>query len=297
MQISAGNTRIEIDDQGPASAEPLLLIMGLGMQLTAWPEALVQQLVARGFRVIRMDNRDAGLSQGFDHLGMPNLAWAGLRYTMHLKVQAPYRLADMAGDALGVLDALGLQRAHVCGASLGGMVAQHLAASQAQRVASLTLMMTTSGARHLPQPTLRVRAALLSRPASAAPAHVVAHLLRVLAVIGSPAFEASPDEQARRLHAMVARAWRPAGTARQLAAVLADGDRSAWLARITAPTAIIHGDRDPLIPVDAGIDLAARIAGATSDLVPGMGHDLPTALLSRFADVMRMNADRARLSA
>lgn len=294
MQISAANTRIEIDDQGPASAEPLLLIMGLGMQLTAWPDTLVQLLLARGFRVIRMDNRDAGLSQGFDHLGVPNLALAGLRYTMHMKVPAPYGLPDMAADALGVLDALGLQRAHVCGASLGGMVAQHLAASQPHRVDSLTLMMTTSGARHLPQPSLRVRAALLSRPASAAPDHVVAHLLRVLAVIGSPAFEAAPDEQARRLHAMVARAWRPDGTARQLAAVLADGDRSALLSRITAPTLVIHGQNDPLVPVAAGIDLASRIAGADIDVVPGMGHDLPAALHPRFADRIKANAGRAR---
>lgn len=293
MQISAGNTRIEIDDQGPASAEPLLLIMGLGMQLTAWPETLVQLLIARGFRVIRMDNRDAGLSQGFDHLGVPNLALAALRYTVHMNVQAPYGLADMAADALGVLDALGLQRAHVCGASLGGMVAQHLAASQPRRVASLTLMMTTSGARHLPQPSLRARAALLSRPASAAPADVVAHLQRVLRVIGSPDFPTPDDVQARRLHDMVTRAWRPAGTARQLAAVAADGDRTALLARITAPTCVIHGRSDPLVPVAAGIDLATRIPAAVADLVDGMAHDLPAALLPRFADAIRANANRA----
>ena len=293
MQISAGNTRIEVDDQGPASAEPLLLIMGLGMQLTVWPEPLVQLLLARGFRVIRMDNRDAGLSQGFDHLGVPNLAWAAMRYTLHMKVQAPYSLADMAGDALGVLDALGLQRAHVCGASLGGMVAQHLAARQPQRVASLALMMSTPGARHLPQPTLRVRAALLARPASAAPADVVAHLQRVLRVIGSPDFAPDADVQLRRLQDMVARAWRPEGTARQLAAVLADGDRTALLANITAPTCVIHGRSDPQVPVAAGIALAARIKGAVIDLVPGMGHDLPVALLPRFADAIRANADRS----
>jgi pimeloyl-ACP methyl ester carboxylesterase len=294
MQISAGNTRIEIDDQGPAAAEPLLLIMGLGMQLTAWPEPFVQTLLARGFRVIRMDNRDAGLSQGFDHLGVPNLAWAAMRYTLHLKVHAPYRLADMAADALGVLDALGLARAHVCGASLGGMVAQHLAASQPQRVASLTLMMTTSGARHLPQPSMRVRAALLSRPASAAPADVVAHLQRILAVIASPDFPPAPDVQQRRLHELVTRAWRPEGTARQLAAVLADGDRTPLLSRITAPTCVIHGRRDPLVPAAAGTELAACIPGAVVDLVDGMGHDLPAALFPRFADAIRANAHRAR---
>lgn len=297
MQISAGNTLIEVDDQGPASAAPLLLIMGLGMQLTAWPEALVQLLLDRGFRVIRIDNRDAGLSQGFDHLGVPNLALAAMRYTLHMKVRAPYSLADMAADALGVMDALGLQRAHVCGASLGGMVAQHLAASQPQRVASLTLMMTTAGSRHLPLPALRVRAALLSRPASAAPADVVAHLQRVLRVIGSPDFPADADVQLRQLQAMVNRAWRPAGTARQLAAVLADGDRTPLLASITAPTCVIHGRNDPLVPLAAGIDLASRIPGAVTDLVPGMGHDLPTVLLARFADSMRATADRVRLSA
>ena len=293
MQINAGTTRIEIDDQGPPSAEPLLLVMGLGMQLTAWPEPFVQLLLARGFRVIRMDNRDAGLSQGFDHLGMPNLALAGLRYTLHMKVRAPYRIADMAADTLGVMDALGLPRAHVCGASLGGMVAQHLAANQPQRVASLTLMMTTSGARRLPQPAMRVRAALLSRPASAAPDDVVAHLQRVLRVIGSPDFPTPAAEQARKLHDMVSRAWRPAGTARQLAAVLADGDRSALLARITAPTCVIHGRRDPLVPVAAGIELAALVPRAVADIVDGMGHDLPAALFQRFADAIRANADLA----
>ena len=293
MQINAGTTRIEIDDQGPTSGEPLLLIMGLGMQLTAWPEPLVQGLLARGFRVIRMDNRDAGLSQGFDHLGVPNLALAGLRYTLRLRAKVPYRLADMASDALGVMDALGLPRAHVCGASLGGMVAQHLASSQPQRVSSLTLMMSTSGSRRLPQPAMRVRAALLSRPASAAPADVVAHLQRVFRVIGSPDFPTADDVQVRRLHDMVTRAWRPAGTARQLAAVMADGDRTALLAGITAPTCVIHGRSDPLVPVAAGIELAARIPGAVADLVDGMGHDLPAALLPRFADAIRVNANRA----
>jgi pimeloyl-ACP methyl ester carboxylesterase len=121
--------------------------MGLGMQLTGWPDELVQMLVSRGFRVLRFDNRDIGLSQYFDHLGVPNLPWAGMRHALGLPVHAPYSLADMAGDALGVLDALGIAQAHVCGASMGGMIAQHLAAQHPQRVKSLTLMMTTSGAR------------------------------------------------------------------------------------------------------------------------------------------------------
>lgn len=292
MQVSANGLAIEIDDQGPANAEPLLLIMGLGMQLVGWPDELVQLLVSRGFRVIRLDNRDAGLSQGFDHLGVPNLALAALQHTLRLPVKAPYGVADMAADALGVLDALGLPQAHVCGASMGGMIAQHLAAQHPSRVRSLTLMMTTTGARRLPQPAWNVRKVLLSRPDGRDPEAVVRHLEHLLGVIGSPAFPPDRDRLLRRLRATVQRAWRPAGTARQLAAIVADGDRTPLLARITARTAVIHGIADPLVPLGAGEDLARRITGATADFVPGMGHDLPLQLLPRFADCITQNARR-----
>ena len=167
MQVSSRGVAIEVDDQGPTAGEPLLMIMGLGMQLTAWPDELVRLLVTRGFRVIRLDNRDVGLSQGFDAFGVPNLGWAALRHALHLPVASPYTLRDMAADALGVLDALNLPRVHVCGASMGGMIAQHLAGEHRQRVKSLTLMMTTSGARGLPHARAHVRRALLSRPRDA----------------------------------------------------------------------------------------------------------------------------------
>jgi pimeloyl-ACP methyl ester carboxylesterase len=292
MQIVANGIGIEVDDQGPPGGEPLLLIMGLGMQLTGWPDELVQLLVSRGFRVIRMDNRDIGLSQGFDHLGAPNVPLQALRYTMRLPVAAAYGIADMAQDALGVLDALGLPDAHVCGASMGGMIAQHLAAKHPKRVRSLTLMMTTTGARRLPQPGLRVRHALVARPASGGVDDVVAHLERVLKVIGSPAYPADRERQRRRLEATVRRAWRPAGAARQIVAVAADADRSPLLPLITAPTRIIHGADDPLVPVAAGHDLALRIPHAVADIVPGMGHDLPVQLLPRFAQGIAENAAR-----
>ena len=292
MQIHANGITLEVDDQGPVSADPLVLIMGLGMQLIAWPQELVQLLVSRGFRVIRLDNRDAGLSQGFDQLGTPNMAWAGMRYTLHLPVHAPYGLADMAADTVGVLDALGVARAHVCGASMGGMVAQHLAASHPGRVKSLTLMMTSTGARRLAQAGWRVRRMLLSRPDGRQPAAVVAHLVRLMQVIGSPAYPPDAALLRQRLEASVARAWRPAGTVRQLAAVVGDGDRSALVARIGAATRVIHGAADPLVPVDAGHDLVKRIAGAVADIVPGMGHDLPAQLLVRFADGIAENARR-----
>ena len=294
MQIVANGIGIEVDDQGPANAEALLLVMGLGMQLIGWPQEFVQMQVSRGFRVIRMDNRDAGLSQGFDSLGVPSLVWAAMRHSVRLPVNAPYGLHDMAADALGALDALGVQQAHVCGASLGGMVAQHLAARHPQRVKSLTLMMTTSGARRLPQPHWSVQKALLSRPNGKDPAAVVAHLQKLLTLIGSPDYPADPEALRQRLLTSVLRAYRPAGTARQLMAVVADGDRTALLPLIKSPTQIIQGQADPLVRVAAGQDLAARIKGARIDLVPGMGHDLPLQLLPRFADAIAGIAAVAR---
>jgi pimeloyl-ACP methyl ester carboxylesterase len=293
MQVTANGLQIEVDVQGPADGQPLLLVMGLGMQLVAWPQALVDGLVARGFRVIRFDNRDAGLSQGFDAHGVPNMALAALRYFLRLRVPSPYRLADMAQDAVGVLDALGVAQAHVCGASMGGMVAQHLAASHPHRVRSLTLIMTTSGSRRLPQARPSVQRALLNRPDGRDPAAVVTHLERLLRLIGSPAYPPEPVAFRARLAATVARAWRPAGSARQLLAIVADGDRTPLLGRITAPTHVVHGADDPLVPPACGQDLARRVSGATLDLVPGMGHDLPEPLLPRLADGIAAVAARA----
>jgi pimeloyl-ACP methyl ester carboxylesterase len=296
MQIVANGIGIEIDDQGLPGGDPLLLIMGLGMQLTAWPQPLVQLLVSRGFRVLRLDNRDAGLSQGFDHLGVPSLPWAGLKHMVGWEVKAPYTIADMAADAMGVMDALGVQRAHIVGASMGGMIAQHMAAKHPQRVKSLTLMMTSSGARQLPQAQLHVQRALMSRPDGADPEAVVAHLQRLLGIIGSPAYPADPALLLPRLRESVQRAWRPKGTARQLIAVVADGDRSPLLAQITAPTCVIHGEADALIPPAAGHDLVAKIKGAVADFVPGMGHDLPAQLLPRFANEIAAIAAMATLA-
>ena len=283
MKLLANGLQIEVDLQGPPDGEPLLLIMGLGMPLVGWPDELVADLAGRGFRVIRFDNRDIGLSQGFKHLGVPSIARASLRYMLRLRVHSPYSLADMAADALGVLDALGIASAHVCGASMGGMIAQHIAANNPERVRSLTLIMTTSGARHLPQPRLAVRRAMLQRPASAAVPDVVAYLERLLQVIGSPMYRPDAARQRQRLTAMIQRAWRPDGTARQLLAVAADGDRTPLLGRIRARTRVLHGQADALVPVAAAADLQAKIPGAVLDIVPGMGHDLPLALLPLIA--------------
>ena len=292
MNISANGLQIEVDVQGPPDGEPLLLIMGLGMQLIGWPDELVQMLVAQGFRVIRHDNRDVGLSQGFEHLGVPNVVLGALRQRVGLQVNAPYRVADMAADALGVLDALGVHQAHVCGASMGGMIAQHIGATHPERVKSLTLIMTTSGARALPQASLGVQRVMLSRPSSIDLGAYTAHMAKVLAAIGSPAYPPEPTRLQNRLQASFTRAYRPAGTARQLMAIVADGDRSPLLKAISAPTRVIHGELDPLVPVPAAHDLVRKINGAEPDIVPGMGHDLPLPLLPRIAQGIAENAAR-----
>ena len=298
MQVTANGIRLEVEDHGSPSGEPLLLIMGLGMQLLGWPDDFVAMLVARGFRVIRFDNRDIGLSQGFDADGVPNLAFDSLRYTFGLRVKSSYTLADMAADSIGVLDALGIARAHVCGASMGGMIAQHVAILAPDRVKSLTLIMTSSGARRLPGPTLKVRTAMISRPADpGSVASIVEHYVHLYALIGSPAFATAPAELRARFTTSVLRSYRPAGTARQMVAIAADGDRTPLLARIRVPTQIIHGAADKLVPVAAGRDLHARIEGAAIDVIDGMGHDLPAALWSRFVADIATVAARAPTSA
>jgi len=294
MQISANGIAIEVEDLGKPTDEPLLLIMGLGMQLTAWHQGLVQQMLGQGFRVIRFDNRDVGLSQNFDGLGVPNLALAALQRLARWPVRSAYSLSDMADDAAGVLTALGLKSAHVCGASMGGMIAQQLALNHPERVRSLTLMMTDSGARGLPRPTLKVSAALLARPADPdALDSLVDHYYRLFRLIGSPAYP-GPEAWLRQVCAdAVRRSNRPQGFARHLMAIAADTGRAAQLGRINAPTLVLHGLADPLIPVAAAHDLAARIPGAQLELIEGMGHDLPEPLWPRFVAAIQTVAARA----
>jgi len=298
MQLSANGIRLEVEVHGPDSGEPLLMIMGLGMQLVAWPDGLVDELVARGFRVIRFDNRDVGLSQPFDELGMPNIPLAALLHTLRLPVKAPYQLADLARDAVGVLDALGIDQAHVCGASMGGMIAQHLGFAHGQRLKSLTLMMTSSGDRSLPKESLKVRRAMLSRPARASTPeqkleNVLDHYVKLYGVIGSPGYPPEPASLRERIARGVKRSFRPQAVARQLVAIAADSHRADRLPRITAPTLVIHGQDDPLIPVAAAHDLARRIPGATLEIIPGWGHDLPEPLFARLAAAIAANAARA----
>ena len=294
MKISANGVTIEVEDHGSPQGEPLLLIMGLGMQLVAWHEDFVESLVQRGFRVIRFDNRDIGLSENFDRFGAPRLGLDALKFALGLRVSSPYTLADMAADSVGVLDALGIPKAHICGASMGGMIAQQIGVRHPDRVKSLTLMMTSTGARKLPGPSLKVRSALMARPKDPTDVEaVIAHYVALYELIGSPAFRPADGYVRSRLQISVRRSYRPAGTARQMVAIAADGDRSPLVAQIRLPTQVIHGNADPLVPVAAGHDLAAKIPGAELDVIDGMGHDLPVALWPRFVAGIASAAGRA----
>jgi proline iminopeptidase len=262
---------------GAPEQPAIVLIMGLGMQLTAWPQALVRHLVDAGFHVVRFDNRDAGLSTQLDGRRGMALPMALVRARLGLSVAAPYLLHDLARDTVGLMDALGLDRAHVVGASMGGMVAQLVASGFAARVASLTLLMSHSGAANVAPPHWAAAAALLRRPpAHASVEQLVEHYFRLFRVIGSPPGpHRLADEVLRaRLHATFSRAWRPAGTYRQLLAIVASGDRSALLRQLQVPTLVLHGAADPLVPPAAARDLADKIPGARLRLIEQLGHDL-----------------------
>jgi pimeloyl-ACP methyl ester carboxylesterase len=280
MKIRANNMDIEVQDSAErdpvhATRPAVLLVMGLGMQLTAWPPEMVAALEDAGFRVVCFDNRDVGLSTALDALGKPNLLWASLKYKLGMVPAAPYTLEDMASDALGVLDGLQIQQAHVVGVSMGGMIAQRIALAAPQRVLSLTSIMSSSGARGLPQAAPQVMQAMLSRPSGTSIDAVVAHSVRLFQAIGSPAYPTPEAELRARVVASVQRSLRPAGTLRQMMAIVADFGRAALLGRITSPTLVIHGRADPLVPFACGEDTARRIPGARLVAIEGMGHDLP----------------------
>ena len=293
MKIRANSIDIEVEDTGAhplqanGQARPVvLLIMGLGMQLVAWPPELVTSLVGAGYRVIRHDNRDMGLSQHFDHLGKPNVLWASLKYKLGLSITPPYSLHDMAMDAIGVLDALQIDKAHIVGASMGGMIAQRVAIAASSRVLSLTSIMSSSGARGLPQAKPEVMRALLSRPKSHALEKVADYYVNFFKIIGSPGFAADPGETRERIFTGLKRSYHPEGTLRQMMAIAADEKRHHDLAKITSPTLVIHGKHDPLVPHGNGSDTAKRIKGAQLISIDGMGHDLPPGVVTHLLDNM-----------
>jgi pimeloyl-ACP methyl ester carboxylesterase len=285
MKIKANGIDIEVQDSGSGAGDTrpvVLLIMGLGLQLVAWPQALLHLLDEAGYRVVRFDNRDIGLSQHFDALGKPNIVWAGIKHKLGWKVRPPYTLDDMAADSIGVLDALGIGKAHVVGVSMGGMIAQRLTLSAPDRVASLTSIMSSSGARGLPQADPQLLRVLFSRPANGSRAAIVAHYVRLYQAIGSPGFPTDEAELVQRIGMSVDRNYHPAGTLRQMVAIAADTTRADALSRIAKPTLVLHGLADPLLPPAHGEDTARRISGARFASIAGMGHDLPQGVVERL---------------
>ncbi len=278
--IKANGIALAYEVSGDAGATPIVLVMGLGMPLVFWPDAVVDGLVKAGYRVVRLDNRDCGLSQRMvEEVHVP-IASAMARSILGMEVHAPYTLADMAGDVLGVLDALAITRAHVVGASLGGMIAQVLAARRPKRVASLVSIMSGSGNPYVSMARPRALSAILHRPERPDDvASVTDHLVHVMGVIGSRGYP--PDAKALRslCERAARRGYDTHGIARQMLAMLASGDRRAELEKIRVPTLVIHGADDPLIPKSAGREVARIVPGAKLLEFDGMGHDLPAPLI------------------
>ena len=288
-RAAANGLQIEYQTFGEPDDPPLLLVMGLGAQMILWHEEFCAALAERGHYVVRFDNRDAGMSTKLDHAGFPDVLGALSAAAQGRRVDAPYRLCDMADDAAGLLDALDLESAHVVGASMGGMIAQTLAIEHPGRVRTLTSIMSTTGDPSLPQAKPEAMAVLLT-PAPTERAAAIEHGVRLWRTIGSPGFPFDENE----VRALAARAFdrgpSPAGVARQLVAIVASGSRRDALAAVRAPTLVIHGAADPLIPVEAGRATAAAVPGAELVEIDGMGHDLPRLLWPTFIDAIAKHA-------
>ena len=266
-----GEVRLAYQSIGRNSDPALLMVMGLGGQLIHWPDEVVARLCQQGFRVIRFDNRDVGLSTWAHAAPSINLTYEALRYRVGLSVSAPYGLRDMAGDALGLMDTLGVRQFHVLGASMGGMIAQHLADIAPERVQSLTLIMTSSGAQGLPAPSNALLALLAKREA---PNRAVAleQQADLLAALGSPTVTDDRELLLQQAELSYDRAFNPEGVQRQLLAILAEPSRVELLNRLRVPTLVVHGTADPLLPVMHGVHVAAHIKGSELKLIPGLAH-------------------------
>jgi pimeloyl-ACP methyl ester carboxylesterase len=281
-----GPVELVYETIGDPTDPPLLLVMGLGMQLIHWDIELCEQFAERGFHVIRFDNRDAGLSTKID-APVPNV----MRLMAGLPTKVPYLLRDMAADAFGLLDHLGIERAHLAGTSMGGMIAQEMAIEAPERVLSLASLLSTTGDRFVGTPKLRVWSVLMRRAPRDRDAYIE-YFARVFKMIGSPAYRPDDERLRERAGATYDRCHKSAGTARQLGAVLASGSRTTALRGLDVPAVVIHGESDPLVPVRAGIATAKAIPGAELITIPGMGHDLPKQLWPRFVDAIAWNTER-----
>jgi len=283
-----GDLDIAYETFGDPGDPALLLVMGLGTQMIAWHEDFCAELAGHGYFVIRFDNRDVGRSTALRDLPVPTLR----QLTLRSKKAASYTLSDMAADAFGLLDALGIERAHVVGASMGGMIAQTMAIERPERVLSLASIMSNTGARFSGQPRLATYRVLLGTPPQERDAFIE-NVVGVYKVIGSPEFDRDEDH----LRSVAARSYdrgrNPAGSSRQLAAIIASGDRTTRLAELTMPTVVIHGTRDKLVSPSGGRATAKAVPGSRLVKIAGMGHDLPRGAWPQIVGAIVENAARA----
>ena len=286
MKARANGMELEYESFGNPADPTILLIMGLGAQLTLWPLPFVEALVERGFHVVRYDNRDVGLSTKLDHARPPRIGMLVLQRLLRLRPRVPYTIGDMAADAAGLLDALGIEKAHIVGASMGGMIAQVFAATYPDRTLSLTSIMSTTGNPRLSRASREAMDVLVNRPKTDDFEALVAHGVRASKVLAGPAFPVEPEVLEARVRETIQRSNYPDGFARQVAAIVADGDRRERLKTIKAPAVVIHGTDDTLVPIDGGRDTAASIPGARLVEVRGMGHNVPVEVIPEIVDAI-----------
>jgi len=291
-KAKVNDVEIEYDTFGDPSSKPLLLIMGLGAQMINWDAEFCSKLVERGFYVIRFDNRDVGLSTKFDEAGEPDLMKLYPKVLRGEKIEASYRLEDMADDAVGLLTAINIDKAHICGASMGGMIAQVVAYRHPSRVLSLTSIMSSTGNPDLPRPSPEAMKVLIQPLPTGREAIIEygVNSMRIVHGIGIP-FD---EERARKLvTTSYDRSNYRAGYSRQLAAILASGSRKQAIMSVRAPTLVIHGEADPLVPFEGGKDTAEAIPGAELLIIKGMGHSLPPEVWPKALDAITKNASKA----
>ena len=272
--VTANGIQIEYETFGNPSGRPLLLVIGLGGQLIWWDERLCQDLVSRGHYVIRYDNRDTGLSSKFDQAGKPDVMGTMGKILSGDKSSVPYTIEDMADDGAGLLDAMGIPCAHICGMSMGGMIAQTIALRHPSRVLSLTSIYSHTGNPKLPQPKPEVLSALLT-PIPTERAAYIEYMLGFHKMFTGHGYPMDEEWTRRNMAASYDRCFYPHGVGRQVIAIMAQNNRKAALASIKVPVLVIHGTDDPLVPVEGGKETAAAIPGARLILIEGMGHDLP----------------------
>lgn len=285
-QVQANGLTLEYDEHGDAGAPPIVLIMGFSGQMTMWPVSFVKSLAAKGFRVIRFDNRDIGLSTHLSHLGAPDIGAAMMAAASgQPNPNAAYLLDDMAADTVGLLDALGIDKAHIVGASMGGMIAQIVAAKHGARARSLVSIMSSTNRPGLPQAAPEIMGALITPPPTETREDRINAFKLVFRTIGSPGYPATEAELQALAENQADRApYDREGIGRQLVAILSSEPRHEILGNVTCPALVLHGEADPLVRIEGGKDTADSISGAEFVSIPGMGHDFTEALMPVFLE-------------